>query len=133
MCRSMADIRSTAAEIRRGKKKIEEGRRKETTGQKYNGPLLHRAAIMMLSCTYYINIICSNLNVTLFTVAKAAFHSISQHTHYTQTPGQGPVLMCHASRLKLCNTPCNTGIRLITTQNTNKCTSFNSQKSKHTL
>jgi len=39
MCRSMADIRSTAAEIRRGKKKkIEEGRRKETTGQKYNGP-----------------------------------------------------------------------------------------------
>jgi len=46
MCRSMADIRSTAAEIRRGKKKIEEGRRKETTGQKYNGPLLHRAAII---------------------------------------------------------------------------------------
>jgi len=39
----MADIRSTAAEIRRGKeKKIEEERRKEgkkeTTGQKYNGP-----------------------------------------------------------------------------------------------
>jgi len=42
----MADIRSTAAEIRRGKKrkKKKEGR-KETTGQKYNGPLLHRAAI----------------------------------------------------------------------------------------
>jgi len=39
MCRSMADIRSTAAEIRRGKKKEEEeDRRKETTGQKYNGP-----------------------------------------------------------------------------------------------
>jgi len=37
MCRSMADIRSTAAEIRRGKKKKEDGR-KETTGQKYNGP-----------------------------------------------------------------------------------------------
>jgi len=37
MCRSMADIRSTAAEIRRGKKKEEE-RKKETTGQKYNGP-----------------------------------------------------------------------------------------------
>jgi len=36
MCRSMADIRSTAAEIRRGKK--EEERKKETTGQKYNGP-----------------------------------------------------------------------------------------------
>jgi len=39
----MADIRSTAAEIRRGKKrrKKKEGkkeRRKETTGQKYNGP-----------------------------------------------------------------------------------------------
>ena len=44
MCRSMADIRSTAAEIRRGKKE-EEGK-KETTGRKYNGPLLHRAAII---------------------------------------------------------------------------------------
>jgi len=42
----MADIRSTAAEIRRGEKKKKkiEGR-KETTGQKYNAPLLHRAAI----------------------------------------------------------------------------------------
>jgi len=38
MCRSMADIRSTAAEIRRGKKEEERRRRKETTGQKYNGP-----------------------------------------------------------------------------------------------
>jgi len=39
MCRSMADIRSMAAEIRRGKKdrRKKEGR-KETTGQKYNGP-----------------------------------------------------------------------------------------------
>jgi len=37
----MADIQSTAAEIRRGKekkKKIEERKKKETTGQKYNGP-----------------------------------------------------------------------------------------------
>jgi len=35
------------AEIRRGKK----DRRKkiETTGQKYNGPLLHRAAIMNIT------------------------------------------------------------------------------------
>jgi len=33
-----------AAEIRRGKK-IEDGRKIEITGQKYNGPLLHRAAI----------------------------------------------------------------------------------------
>jgi len=37
----MVDIQPAAAEIRRGKK----DRRKETTGQKYNGPLLHRAAI----------------------------------------------------------------------------------------
>jgi len=46
----MADIRSTAAEIRRGKKrrKKERRRRKETTGQKYNGPLLHRAAIIII-------------------------------------------------------------------------------------
>jgi len=34
----MADIQSTAAEIRRGKKKKEEERKKiEITGQKYNG------------------------------------------------------------------------------------------------
>jgi len=35
----MADIRSTAAEIRRGKKKKKNKKegRKETTGQKYNG------------------------------------------------------------------------------------------------
>jgi len=39
----MADIQSPAAEIRRGKKRRE--RKKETTGQKYNGPLLHRAVI----------------------------------------------------------------------------------------
>jgi len=40
----MVDIQSATADIRQGKKdrkkKIE-----ETTGQKYNGPLLHRAAI----------------------------------------------------------------------------------------
>ena len=40
MCRSMVDIQSVAAEIRRGKKEEEDDRRrrlKETTGQKYNG------------------------------------------------------------------------------------------------
>jgi len=36
MCRSMVDIQSPTAEIRRGKKE-EEDRKKETTGQKYNG------------------------------------------------------------------------------------------------
>jgi len=34
MCGSMVDIQSTAAEIRRGKK---ERKKKEITGQKYNG------------------------------------------------------------------------------------------------
>jgi len=36
----MADIQSTATEIRRGKKKkkIERRKKKETTEQKYNGP-----------------------------------------------------------------------------------------------
>ena len=41
MCRSMTDIRSTAAEIRLDEEKKEDRRkegRKETTGQKYNGP-----------------------------------------------------------------------------------------------
>jgi len=42
----MVDIQSATAEIRRGKKVEERRRRKvETTGQKYSGPLLHRAAI----------------------------------------------------------------------------------------
>ena len=37
MCRSMVDIQSVAAEIRRGKKKKEERRKIEITGKKYNG------------------------------------------------------------------------------------------------
>jgi len=45
MCQSMVNIQSPTAEISRGKKKIERKKKKETTGQKYNGPLLHRAAI----------------------------------------------------------------------------------------
>jgi len=46
MCRSIADIQSVAAEIRRGKKKkkIEE-RRKKLQGKNIMPPLLHRAAI----------------------------------------------------------------------------------------
>jgi len=34
----MVDIQSVAAEIRARKKEKIEGRKKETTGQKYNGP-----------------------------------------------------------------------------------------------
>jgi len=45
MCRSMADIRSTAAEIRRGKKRWKkEG--KKLQGKNIMAPLLHRAAII---------------------------------------------------------------------------------------
>jgi len=45
MCRSMADIRSPAAEVRRGKKKNkEEG--KKLQGKNIMAPLLHRAAII---------------------------------------------------------------------------------------
>ena len=47
MCRSMVDIQSVAAEIRRGKKKkkkIEEDRKK-LQGKNIMVPLLHRAAI----------------------------------------------------------------------------------------
>jgi len=43
MCRSMVDIQSVAAEIRRGKK--EEDRRKKLQGKNIMAPLLHRAAI----------------------------------------------------------------------------------------
>jgi len=47
MCGSMVDIQSPAAEIRRGNKKDRKKERKiVTTGQKYNGPLFHRAAII---------------------------------------------------------------------------------------
>jgi len=48
MCRSMVDIQSTAAEIRRGKKKEEDRRkegRKKLQGKNIMAPLLHRAAI----------------------------------------------------------------------------------------
>jgi len=37
MCQSMVDIQPAAAEIRRGKKKIDR-KEIEITGQKYNGP-----------------------------------------------------------------------------------------------
>ena len=56
MCRSMVEIQSVAAEIRRGKK-IEDDRKIEITGQKYNGPLLHRASIINEIATE-LNYIC---------------------------------------------------------------------------
>ena len=37
MCESTVDIQSPTAEIRRGKRQKERRRKKETTGQKYNG------------------------------------------------------------------------------------------------
>jgi len=37
MCGSMVDVQSATAEIRRGIKKKETKKKKETTGQKYNG------------------------------------------------------------------------------------------------
>jgi len=43
MCRSMVDIQSVAAEIRRGKKIKED--RKKLQGKNIMAPLLHRAAI----------------------------------------------------------------------------------------
>jgi len=51
MCGSMADIQSTAAEIRRGKKEEDrkkEERRKKLQGKNIMAPLLHRAAIISL-------------------------------------------------------------------------------------
>jgi len=49
MCRSMVDIQSVAAEIRRGIKKEEEDRRKKLQGKNIMAPLLHRAAINSLT------------------------------------------------------------------------------------
>jgi len=48
MCRSMVEIQSVAAEIRRGKKKKEEGRKKKDRNHRmkiYMVSLLHRATI----------------------------------------------------------------------------------------
>jgi len=44
----MVDIQSVAAEIRRGKKKKIDRRRKKLQGKNLMAPLLHRAAIMMI-------------------------------------------------------------------------------------
>ena len=63
MCRSMVDIQSVAAEIRRGKKrkKIEEEDRKKLQGKNIMAPLLHRAAIIsvMRNVQYSIEIFLS--------------------------------------------------------------------------
>jgi len=54
MCRSMVDIQSVAAEIRRGKKKIDD-RRYKSQGKNIMAPLLHRAAITNSRCpTWHI-------------------------------------------------------------------------------
>jgi len=58
----MADIQSTAAEIRRGIEKEEEEdrrrRRKKLQGKNIMAPLLHRAAITSIKChkIYTVNI-----------------------------------------------------------------------------
>jgi len=57
----MADIQSTAAEIRRGKKKEEDRRRRRRRRKKLQGknimaPLLHRAAITRCSDCSYLSI-----------------------------------------------------------------------------
>ena len=44
----MVDIQSATTEIRRGKNKERKKKIEETTGQKYNSPLLRRAAIKIL-------------------------------------------------------------------------------------
>jgi len=64
MCRSMADIRSTAAEIRRGKKRKIERKKDEKKLQDKNimAPLLHRAAIIRHVSTIGKNLLNSNVS-----------------------------------------------------------------------
>ena len=50
MCGSMADIQSAAAEIRRGKEKKEEERRKNHSMKIYMVSLFHRATITTNTC-----------------------------------------------------------------------------------
>ena len=57
MCRSMAGIQSTAAEIRRGKKKRQKEEGKKLQGKNIMAPLLHRAAINSI-----VRNICSDSN-----------------------------------------------------------------------
>jgi len=47
MCRSMTDIQSATAGNRRGKKKIEEDRKKKPQDKNIMAALFHRAAIKM--------------------------------------------------------------------------------------
>jgi len=98
MYRSMIDIQSTAAEIRRGINKEEEDRRKEkvTTRQKYNGPLLHRAAIIIVIIKHFfrfklvmilihscIPVLRWDTGTTLYDITVRRFFAVSHiGTHY---------------------------------------------------
>jgi len=60
----MVDIQFVAAEIRRGKKRKKiEDRKKETTGQNIMAPLLHRAAIIMVTISLGIDTFTANILV----------------------------------------------------------------------
>ena len=61
----MADIRSTAAEIRRGKKRKKKKEGKKLQGKNIMAPLLHRAAITRMP-----NVMAALPNIGLFNAAK---------------------------------------------------------------
>jgi len=78
----MVDIQPAAAEIRRGKKE-EDRRQKETTGQKYNGPLLHRAAIITvcaLNARLEILILTSSVNQSVYLISLCACFRLCKST-----------------------------------------------------
>jgi len=90
MCRSMVDIQSVAAEIRRGKKKKIEDRQKETTGQKYNGPLLqggHKYATHNLNTTqiYVVVIVTSDISAFDTNFECSSLSNVTKVTSFPRT------------------------------------------------
>jgi len=79
MCRSMADIQSTAAEIRRGKKEEDRRRRrrrKKLQGKNIMAPLLHRVAIIN---SVKLTICRSAPDPLLYVLARVDEHASEYH------------------------------------------------------
>ena len=76
MCRSMADIRSTVAEIRRGKKRWKkEG--KKLQGKNIMAPLLHRAAIISPASIFVsVSTVPGRTNARVFAVQRCQYRRL---------------------------------------------------------
>ena len=89
MCRSMVDIQSPTAEIRRGKKKIED-RRKKLQGRNIMAPLLHRAAIMSSIINVSQYTLCSIMHIFTTKTFQSVIHRPSGGPKQTKPLPIGP-------------------------------------------